>query len=204
MNKINYQKELEKILKNEIIGYAKKRLLLHACCAPCSSYVLEYLSKYFDIDVYFYNPNISSKDEYCHRADELVRFTNEMDFENKVATIIADYNPDEFYNEVKGLENCKEGGNRCIRCYNLRLKRTAQLAKQENYDYFSTTLSISPLKNSAKINEIGKSLENKYGVSYLYSDFKKKNGFKRSVELSNEYKLYRQNFCGCVYSKRDN
>lgn len=203
MNNINYQKELEKIIdKNQKEGIIPT-LLLHACCAPCSSYVLEYLAQYFRITVVFYNPNISSNEEYNHRANELLRFIKEKEFANPVRAVIEDYVPEEFYNAVKGLENCKEGGNRCFICYALRLEKTAELAKTEGFDYFTTTLSISPLKNAQKLNEIGNELEEKYQVKYLYSDFKKKNGYKRSIELSEEYNLYRQNFCGCEFSKRD-
>lgn len=182
-------------------GYTPS-LLLHACCAPCSSYVLEYLSQYFEITVIFYNPNISSEQEYNHRALELERFVKEKDFFNPVKVVIEKYNSEEFYQMVKGMENCAEGGSRCFKCYALRLEKTAEKAKNSEFDYFTTTLSISPLKNAEKLNEIGGELEKKYGVKYLYSDFKKKNGYKRSIELSNEYNLYRQNFCGCEFSKR--
>lgn len=203
MNKINYQKELEKIIDFHVKRREIPKLLLHVCCAPCSSYVLEYLSKYFEIDILFYNPNISTIDEYWHRADELIRFIREMDFENPVTPIIEDYYGEEFYDYIKGLEHCKEGGARCFKCYELRLKHTAKIASAKKYDYFTTTLSISPLKNADKLNEIGKKLEDEYQVKYLYSDFKKKNGYKRSIELSKEHQLYRQNFCGCKFSKRE-
>lgn len=204
MNKINYQKELEKTLNEIEKKDYKPKLLLHVCCAPCSSYVLEYLNKYFDITAFFYNPNISTKSEYEHRAEELIRFIKEKDFENPVDTIISPYNPNEFYNMAMGLEECEEGGPRCFKCYGLRLEKSAQIAKEGGFDYFTTTLSISPLKNSQKLNEIGANLEEKYGIKYLYSDFKKNNGYKRSIELSKEYDLYRQNFCGCEFSKREN
>lgn len=203
MNNINYQKELEKLIKKNQENNIIPSLLLHACCAPCSSYVLEYLSQYFFITVVFYNPNISTDEEYNHRAKELLRFIQEKKFINPVKAIIEDYVPEEFYSAVKGLENCNEGGNRCFQCYALRLERAAKMAKDKGFDYFTTTLSISPLKNASKLNEIGKEMEEKYGVKYLYSDFKKKNGYKRSIELSKEYNLYRQNFCGCEFSKRD-
>lgn len=189
------------IVQNQEEGYVPT-LLLHACCAPCSSYVLEYLSQYFDITVIFYNPNISTEQEYAHRAEELKRFIKEKNFKKTVQVIIEKYDSTEFYATVKGLENCAEGGNRCFKCYALRLEKTAKIAKESGFDYFTTTLSISPLKNAEKLNEIGGELEKKYEVSYLYSDFKKKNGYKRSIELSNEYNLYRQNFCGCEFSKR--
>ena len=203
MNNINYQKELDKLL-DQIGDNNSKKLLLHACCAPCSSYCLMYLSQYFEITVLFYNPNINSESEYVKRAEELKRFIGEMEFKNKVDYIDFDFIPDEFYSEVKGLENCAEGGERCFVCYELRLDRTAAYAKENKYDYFCTTLSISPLKNSAKINEIGYKLAEKYNVEWLPSDFKKKNGFKTSVELSQKYNLYRQNYCGCVFSKKLN
>ena len=203
MNKINYQKELEKELN--IITKAGKvpRLLLHVCCAPCSSYVLEYLTQYFDITALFYNPNIDGALEYNHRAAELRRFISEKKFINQVDVKVCDYCPEEFFNKVTGLEDCPEGGARCFKCYRLRLEKTANMAVSENYDYFTTTLSISPLKNSAKLNEIGKELSDKYNIPYLFSDFKKKEGYKRSIELSKEYNLYRQNYCGCVFSKRE-
>lgn len=202
MNKINYQKEMEKEIKNNLKENKIPTLLLHACCAPCSSYVLEYLSRYFKITVVFYNPNISTDEEYNHRANELLRFIEEKEFENPVKAVIEDYMPEEFYKMAEGLEDCKEGGSRCFKCYRLRMKRAAVMAKKGDYDYFSTTLSISPLKNAEKLNEIGKELEDEYEVKYLYSDFKKKNGYKRSIELSKEYNLYRQDFCGCEFSKR--
>lgn len=203
MNKINYQNELEKIINYHVKRNEVPNLLLHACCAPCSSYVLEYLSQYFKIDILFYNPNISTEDEYIYRGKELVRLIKEMDFVNPVTPIIEQYSSDDFYDYVKGLENCKEGGNRCFKCYELRLKYTADIAAKRKYEYFTTTLSISPLKNAEKLNEIGKKLENEYEVKYLFSDFKKKNGYKRSIELSKEHQLYRQNFCGCIFSKRE-
>ena len=199
--KIDYQKKLEEIL-NEI--KEPKKLLLHSCCAPCSSYVLEYLSKYFKITVFYYNPNISIKEEFEKRLKEQVRLINEMDTVNKIDIIEGKYENDKYEETIKGLENEKEGGNRCFKCYRLRMEETAELAKKLNYDYFTTTLSISPYKNAAKLNEIGEDLEKEYNIKYLYADFKKKNGYKRSIELSKIYKLYRQNYCGCIYSKRGN
>lgn len=203
MNRVNYQKELDNLIEKISLEGKTPALLLHVCCAPCSSYVLEYLTKYFKITALFYNPNISTNEEYRHRADELIRFVKEKKFENPVEVIIDDYIPEQFYEMVKGMEDAKEGGIRCFSCYALRLNRTAQKAKEEGFDYFTTTLSISPLKNSDKLNEIGKKLEEMYGIKYLFSDFKKKNGYKRSVELSKEYNLYRQNFCGCKFSKNN-
>ena len=203
MNKINYQKVLDEKL-NKLSGEKPQKLLLHVCCAPCSSYVLEYLSEYFEITAFFYNPNIDTDSEYRHRAEELIRFINEKKFSNKVDYVIAEYNSTEFYDTVKGLEQCREGGKRCFKCYELRLRRSADYAKKHQYDYFTTTLSISPLKNADKLNEIGGNLSGEYKILYLFSDFKKKNGYKRSIELSKEYNLYRQNFCGCVFSKNQN
>ena len=178
-------------------------LLLHACCAPCSSYCLEYLSQYFSITVLFYNPNISPETEYNKRVDEIRRLIDGLPVNNKVSLIEGRYLPSEFYNSVKGLEKEPEGGKRCHVCYELRLREAAITAKELGFDYFTTTLSISPLKDAEKLNEIGKKLSDEYGVAYLYSDFKKKNGYKRSIELSREYNLYRQNFCGCVFSRHE-
>lgn len=202
MNKRNYQRELEQLISGIEPGHVPS-LLLHACCAPCSSYCLEYLSQYFSITVLFYNPNISPAAEYQKRVDEIKRLISELPAKNKISLIEGRYLPEEFYTSVKGLENEPEGGKRCHVCYELRLHEAAVVAKELGYDYFSTTLSISPLKDADKLNEIGKKLSDEYAISYLYSDFKKKNGYKRSIELSKEYKLYRQNFCGCVFSKRE-
>lgn len=202
MNKRNYQRELEQLIYGIEPGHVPS-LLLHACCAPCSSYCLEYLSQYFSITVLFYNPNISPAAEYQKRVDEIKRLISELPAKNKISLIEGRYLPEEFYTSVKGLENEPEGGKRCHVCYELRLHEAAVVAKELGYDYFTTTLSISPLKDADKLNEIGKKLSDEYAISYLYSDFKKKNGYKRSIELSKEYKLYRQNFCGCVFSKRE-
>ena len=200
MNKINYQNQLDKIIEN-IDPDNPPRLLLHSCCAPCSSYTLEYLSRYFDITVYYFNPNISPKQEFDKRFEEQKRLISQMPFKNRVALVEGDYNYDDFLEIAKGLENVREGGERCFRCYKMRLESTARLAKEQGFDYFCTTLSISPLKNSQKINELGFEIEEKYGVKWLPSDFKKREGYKRSIQLSREYSLYRQNFCGCVFSK---
>ena len=198
----NYSKETEKIIENIEKAGQKPTLLLHCCCAPCSSYCLEYLHKFFRITLFYYNPNIHPEKEYRHRVDELKRLVREMGLENEVDFIEGENDTESFYSLVKGMENVREGGERCFACYELRLDKTASLAKQMNFDYFTTTLSISPLKNAQKINEIGEMLGERYGVKHLPSDFKKKNGYKRSIELSAQYGLYRQNYCGCVYSLR--
>ncbi len=203
MNRINYSKELEKIIEKNKRESVVPSLLLHSCCAPCSSYCLEYLSNYFKITVYYYNPNISPESEYKKRVFEQQRLISEMKLKNEVSFVEAPYESKRFYEAVKGLEDCAEGGERCFKCYRLRLEKAAEYAKEKNFDYFCTTLSISPLKNAEKINEIGNETAKKYSVAFLPSDFKKKNGFKRSIELSNEYSLYRQNFCGCIYSKKE-
>lgn len=200
MNKINYQNQLDRIIEN-ISPENPPKLLLHSCCAPCSSYTLEYLSRYFDITVYYFNPNISPKQEFDKRFEEQKKLISQMPFKNSVTLVEGDYNYDDFLEIAKGLENVPEGGERCFRCYKMRLESTARLAKEQGFDYFCTTLSISPLKNSQKINEIGFEIEEKYGVKWLPSDFKKREGYKRSIQLSREYSLYRQNFCGCVFSK---
>ena len=201
MNKINYQLELDKII-NKIEGEnTTKSLLLHSCCAPCSSYVLAYLNKYFNITVFYYNPNITNKEEYLKRKQEQIRLISELPAINKINILDADYNPEKFFEISKGLENCREGGERCFKCYKLRLEATAKSAKENSFNYFCTTLTISPLKNAQKINEMGQMLGDEYQISFLPSDFKKKEGFKKSIELSSQYNLYRQNYCGCIYSK---
>ena len=197
---MNYQIVLENTLKNL---KEKKTLLLHACCAPCSSYVIEYLSNYFNITILFYNPNINNDIEYNKRLQELERFVKEFKTNNPVKVISLGYNHDEYLQTVLGLEEEKEGGSRCLKCYRLRLEKTFEYAKQYNFDYVTTTLTISPLKNSQVINKIGSELENIYHINYLYSDFKKKEGYKRSIVLSHEYNLYRQDYCGCEFSKKN-
>ncbi len=201
MNKINYQKKLDALIAELKTKEIIPSLLLHSCCAPCSSYVLEYLSQFFNITVLYYNPNIFPETEYVYRCKEQERLIQSMNLGHRVKFIGTDYTPKEFYDIAKGLEREPEGGERCFRCYRLRLEYAAKIAKEQKFDYFTTTLSISPLKNAEKLNEIGLELADTYGVAYLPSDFKKKNGYKRSVELSAEYGLYRQNYCGCVYSK---
>ena len=203
MNKINYQKELEKRIERNKREDIVPSLLLHSCCAPCSSYIIEYLSNYFKITILYYNPNISPAEEYEKRKKEQIRLIASMKFTNQVKFMDCDYNYDEFQSIAEGYEDCPEGGERCLRCYALRLDKTACFAKEENFDYFCTTLSISPLKNAQKINDIGFKMQEKYGVLWLPSDFKKREGYKRSIELSKKYNLYRKNFCGCRYSKRN-
>jgi len=196
----NYQKKLDEIIEKEAKNDRVPTLLLHACCAPCSSYVLEYLSKYFLITILYYNPNINDIDEYNRRLEEEKRLISELKTVNSVSLIEGVYDNDIFNNLIKGHEEDREGTNRCFICYYMRLDETAKIAKEKEFDYFTTTLSISPHKNSTKLNEIGVSLEEKYNTSYLYADFKKKDGYKRSIELSKELNLYRQDYCGCIYS----
>lgn len=198
MQKINYQRKLDELLAR-LDGTPK--LLLHSCCAPCSSYCLEYLSRHFEITVLYYNPNISPEEEFRKRAEEERRLISEMPVKNHVSLVVDNYAPSEFFNAVKGLENAPEGGERCFVCYRLRLERAARYAKEHGFDYFCSTLSISPLKNAQKLNEIGAELSELYSVANLPNDFKKKGGYLRSIELSREYGLYRQNYCGCVFSK---
>lgn len=197
--KQNYQLLMDKQIEEFVSAGKRPRLLLHACCAPCSSYVLEYLYSYMDITILFYNPNISPKSEFDYRLQELSRLIDQTDKE--ITVIKPPYEPDLFLQMSKGLENLPEGDKRCYLCYELRLKEAAKTAAEKGFDLFTTTLSISPHKNADWINEIGKNLEAEYGVSYLYADFKKKNGYKRSIELSKQYNLYRQDYCGCIYSK---
>lgn len=199
----NYSKELDKLI--EMLRQEEKHpaLLLHACCAPCSSAVLERLAEVFDISVLFFNPNISPKAEFEKREAEMERLIREMPAAKTVKMIRAAYEPEVFYNAVRGMEDIPEGGERCFVCYRLRLEAAAEYAKAHDFDYFTSTLSISPLKNAAKLNEIGEELAEKYGVAHLPSDFKKKEGYKRSIQLSREYDLYRQDFCGCVFSKKE-
>lgn len=178
-------------------------LFLHSCCAPCSSYVLEYLSEYFKITVFYYNPNIYPDSEYYKRVEEQKYFIEVFPAKNKINFLEGNFDKDRFYEISKGFENIPEGGERCFRCYELRLEETARLAAENHMDYFTTTLSISPLKNADKLNEIGQKIADKYGISYLFSDFKKKNGYKRSTELSKEYNMYRQDYCGCVFSLKE-
>lgn len=222
MNKVNYQKQLEEILRllpenekgKKPEKGQRKKLLLHSCCAPCSSYVLEYLRQYFDITVLYYNPNITEREEYEKRTAEQKRLIQEMNEEfpdkecqDRAFSMISmeegRYDPELFFAAAKGLELLPEGGGRCFKCYEIRLRETARVAKEHGYDYFTTTLTISPLKNADKLNEIGNRLAKEYDIAFLPSDFKKKNGYKRSVELSEKYGLYRQDYCGCIFSKAE-
>lgn len=201
MNNINYQRELDRVISLHQSRGETPRLLLHVCCAPCSSYCLEYLSRYFLITVYYYNPNISIKEEYLHRLHEEQWLVSEMDFVNPVTVVEGRYDPREFFEAVRGLEQEPEGGRRCEKCFALRLDSAAQMARDGGYDYFTTTLTISPLKNARMLNEIGAAAGETHGVKWLYSDFKKKEGYKRSIVLSKKYNLYRQNYCGCIFSR---
>ena len=193
---------LDKLIGTECVGERKPTLLLHACCAPCSSYVLEYLSQYFSITLFFYNPNIAPKEEYRFRAEELKHLVGEMELPSPIQVLEGAYEPEAFTAIAAGLEDLPEGGSRCQKCYRLRLRKTAELAKKLGFDYYTTTLSISPYKNAEWLNEIGVEEGNRLGVRYLPSDFKKRNGYKRSCELSVQYGLYRQDYCGCIYSRR--
>lgn len=198
MGKTNYDQRMEEQLKT--LGGEKKKLLIHSCCGPCSSSVLEYLKEYFDMTIYFYNPNITEQREYEDRLEEMYTFLENIGY--SIPVLRGEYEVQrDFFHQVKGLEKEPEMGERCRVCYELRMREAARKAKEEGYDYFGTVLSISPLKNAAWINEIGEALEEKYGVSFLRGDFKKKNRYLRSIELSKEYGLYRQEYCGCIFSK---
>ncbi len=195
---MNYEKLMEEQILNSKEGSS---LLLHACCAPCSSAVLERLASHFKISILYYNPNITEEKEYQKRLDELKKFISKLTFKYPINIIDSRYEPKEFFQIAKGLEKEKERGKRCYKCYELRLEETAKVAKEKNFDFFATTLTLSPYKMTSWLNEIGENLSEKYQANYLYSDFKKKNGYKRSIELSKEYNLYRQDYCGCIYSK---
>lgn len=197
--KINYDKEMTNII-SKLKDH--KKLLLHSCCAPCSSTCIERLTPYFDITIFYYNPNIEPYDEYIKRKNEEIRFIREYPNINKLDIIDCDYDNEKFLDIAKGLEDEPERGKRCLKCYNLRMEYAANKAKELGYDYFATTLTLSPLKDSQVLNNIGYAISKRVGILYLPSDFKKQNGYKRSIELSKEYNLYRQNFCGCKYSKK--
>jgi len=190
-------KELQTITK-------PKKILLHSCCGPCSSYVIDFLTKYFDITILYYNPNISPKEEYLKRKEEQIKLINTIKTINKIDILDCDYDNDIYEKEIKGYEECPERGARCSICFKLRLEKTAVLAKENNYNYFCSTLTVSPHKNASLINQIGYDLSKKYKVKWLYSDFKKNEGYKKSIELSKKYNLYRQDYCGCKYSKKHN
>lgn len=207
MNQVNYQKALDRVIEKiaGAEGDSVPSLFLHSCCAPCSSYVLEYLCRYFYITVFYYNPNISASEEYWKRVAEQKRLIAAYNEEHKgypIAIIEGDYVPQSFLEMAKGLENCPEGGERCLKCFEMRLRETAKRAAESEYDYFATTLTVSPLKNASRLNEIGQAMALEYGVAWLPSDFKKREGYKRSIELSAQYGLYRQNYCGCAYSRK--
>lgn len=200
---VNYQREMERVLARVEAGEARPRLLLHCCCAPCSSYVLEALNRFFDIDLYYYNPNIAPREEFDRRAAELQRLAEAMPHAGEFRVIVGDYDEGAFLRLCKGLEDVPEGGARCERCFRLRLGEAAKLAAERGSDFFTTTLTISPLKDAQLLNAIGMELAERFGVEWLPSDFKKKDGYRRSCELSKEYGLYRQDYCGCVFSKRE-
>lgn len=200
---MNYQKELDRLIERLKKEEKAPSLLLHSCCAPCSSYVLEYLSDYFNITVFYYNPNIFPESEYTKRILEQQMLIEEMKVKHPVSFIAGHYDKERFYEMARGMEHLKEGGERCLKCYELRLQEAAKIAKEGGFEYYTTTLSISPLKNADRLNEIGTRLANVYGVKYLQSDFKKRNGYKRSIELSKEFGLYRQDYCGCEFSIRN-
>lgn len=202
MNRINYQRKMEDIIQENSEKGKVPSLLIHSCCAPCSSYCLEVLSSYFNITVFYYNPNIYPPEEYAVRAKEQERFIKTFPAKYPITFVEGSYETERFYEMAKGFEHVKEGHERCYKCYELRLRETCEYSKRNGFDYFATTLSISPMKNAAWLNEIGERLQEEYGISYLYSDFKKKNGYKRSTEISNEYGMYRQYYCGCIYSKK--
>ena len=205
MNKINYQKELDQIISHLSKGAPlmnKPHLLLHVCCAPCSSYVLEYLSEHFAITVFYFNPNIAPEEEYRKRVEEQKRLVEQLPAVYPIQFLEGRYEPEEFYSRVRGLEKEPEGGARCRVCFELRLEEAARLAAEGGYDYYTTTLSISPLKNAQVLADVAIKMGEKWGVAWLPSDFKKKEGYKRSIQLSSEYDLYRQNYCGCVFSRQ--
>ncbi len=197
MNKLNYEREMQKIIAENCLGGNKSRLLLHACCAPCASSVVERLKDCFDLTLYFYNPNMDARSEYEARGKEIEKLAKAFG----IKYIIEEYNANEFLEIASGLEKEREGGARCVKCFNLRLEKSAKKAKVDGYDFFATTLTVSPLKNAELLNKIGEKIAEQTGVKYLVSDFKKKNGYIRSIELSKELNLYRQNYCGCKFSK---
>lgn len=203
MNRVNYQQVMENLIADNCIEGWSPRLLLHSCCGPCSTYCIQTLAEHFRVTVFYYNPNIYPPEEYHMRAGEQERFIERFPTKYPVQFVEGAYDTERFYDTVRGLEHVPEGGERCFRCYELRLREAAEYAREHDFDFFTTTLSISPLKNADKLNEIGAKLEQEYGVRYLYSDFKKKNGYKQSTEISRAYDMYRQYYCGCVFSKQE-
>lgn len=202
MNRINYQKEMEKIIARHDRAGEVPTVLLHSCCGPCSSAVMERLTSHFEVTVFYFNPNIYPEEEYWHRIREQERLISLFPAVHPIHFLAGEYHPEDFYEMAKGYERAPEGGERCFRCYRQRLTATARAAKEGNFDYFTTTLSVSPMKDSQKLNAIGGEVAEEWQVNYLFSDFKKKNGYQRSVELSAQYGMYRQNYCGCVFSLR--
>ena len=203
MNRVNYQQVMENLIADNCIEGRSPRLLLHSCCGPCSTYCIQTLAEHFRVTVFYYNPNIYPPEEYHMRAGEQERFIERFPTKYPVQFVEGAYDTERFYDTVRGLEHVPEGGERCFRCYELRLREAAEYAREHDFDFFTTTLSIRPLKNADKLNEIGAKLEQEYGVRYLYSDFKKKNGYKQSTEISRAYDMYRQYYCGCVFSKQE-
>ncbi len=202
MDKVNYQVMLDEIIR-DIPDKETPRLLMHSCCAPCSSYCLSYLSEYFSITVLYYNPNISPEDEYYKRIKEQARLVDVLPVKNKISFAEGEYEPLEFFKMAEGMEDMPEGGARCFKCYEMRQRKAAEYALAHGFDYFTTTLSVSPHKNAQVLNETGLRLEKEYGVKYLVSDFKKKGGYQKSIQYSREYNLYRQDYCGCIFSKKE-
>ncbi|MCI8746284.1 MAG: epoxyqueuosine reductase QueH [Lachnospiraceae bacterium] len=202
MDKVNYQVMLDEIIR-DIPDKETPRLLMHSCCAPCSSYCLSYLAEYFSITVLYYNPNISPEDEYYKRIKEQARLVDVLPVKNKISFAEGEYEPLEFFKMAEGMEDMPEGGARCFKCYEMRQRKAAEYALAHGFDYFTTTLSVSPHKNAQVLNETGLRLEKEYGVKYLVSDFKKKGGYQKSIQYSREYNLYRQDYCGCIFSKRE-
>lgn len=203
MNRRNYQKELDKIIEKHAAEGEVPQLLLHSCCAPCSSYCLKYLAEYFSITVFYYNPNISPEEEYQKRVAEQRHFLDRLPAKHKISFVEGKYEPEKFYEMARGMEELPEGDKRCFACYELRQRKAAEYAVSHGFDYFATTLSVSPYKNAEKLNEIGLRLAEEQGVAWLVSDFKKRNGYLESIRLSKEYGLYRQNYCGCSFSRRE-
>ena len=202
MDKVNYQVMLDEIIR-DIPDKETPRLLMHSCCAPCSSYCLSYLAEYFSITVLYYNPNISPEDEYYKRIKEQARLVDVLPVKNKISFAEGEYEPLEFFKMAEGMEDMPEGGARCFKCYEMRQRKEAEYALAHGFDYFTTTLSVSPHKNAQVLNETGLRLEKEYGVKYLVSDFKKKGGYQKSIQYSREYNLYRQDYCGCIFSKKE-